>query len=197
MRLTITSILLFSFFAAQCQQADLIQFNIKRSQITKGGMTVLGGWAIGNIGTGALLMSGASGSDKYFHQMNVAWNAVNLGIAALGYAGAMREMKAKKGTDNYRTVLQQKKIENTLLLNAGLGLAYISTGLYLKEKSKNESDNPEMLKGFGDSVMLQGAFLFVFDVVLFFRHSKHAKALEPILTKLHFTGDQLGITWTF
>ncbi len=45
------------------------------------GMGILGGWALANITIGAYGWSQQSGQESYFHQMNLFWNTVNLGIA--------------------------------------------------------------------------------------------------------------------
>ena len=64
------------------QTISLEAFNQQRLDKQETGMLILGGWAIGNMVIGSALMGKREGEDRYFHQMNVAWNAVNLGIAA-------------------------------------------------------------------------------------------------------------------
>jgi hypothetical protein len=41
-------------------------------------------------------------------------------------------------------------------------------GLYLTERAKRPDVNSDQLKGFGRSIMLQGAFLMVFDLANYF-----------------------------
>ena len=56
-------------------------------------MLSLGSWASANIvGSGIGWARSYSEENKYFHQMNVMWNLVNLGLAIPGY------IKAKKTT---------------------------------------------------------------------------------------------------
>ena len=75
---------------AQTSDVNLEEINDKRLQLNQNGMKILGGWAAGNIVTGGIGMSKSYGSVKYFHQMNLAWNGVNLAIAGLGYFGSKK-----------------------------------------------------------------------------------------------------------
>jgi hypothetical protein len=80
------------------------------------------------------------------------------------------------------------------LLNAGLDVAYIATGFYLKERSKNSSSS-ERLRGYGNSLLLQGGFLLMFDVALYFIHQNNADLnLYPHLESLLVGGIGIGIT---
>ena len=187
----------FSFlaFAAWSQSDLLTNFNRDRLQRQKTGMMVLGGWAVGNLALGAALGSARSGEDKYFHLMNAGWGAVNLGIAALGYWGAVNTDPAS--FDLYQSVQEQHKLQKVLLFNAGLDVGYMLGGVYLMERSKNTEKNPERLKGFGKSIILQGAFLFTFDLVNHFVHAAHDSDLQPLLSSLYFSGDQIGLVLQF
>ncbi len=84
-------------------------------------------------------------------------------------------------------------IQSFLLLNAGLDVAYIATGFYLKERSKNSSSS-ERLRGYGNSLLLQGGFLLAFDVALYFIHQSNADLnLYPHLESLLVGGIGIGI----
>jgi hypothetical protein len=101
--------------------------------------------------------------------MNAIWNSVNLGIAAFGYFSAARMAAPSSAFEMYG---MQMGLDKTLLFNAGLDLAYVAGGFWLMERSKNTDKRPERLKGYGQSVVLQGAFLFVFDIALYALHQK-------------------------
>jgi hypothetical protein len=62
-----------------------------------------------------------------------------------------------------------QNLERTLIFNSGLDIAYIATGLYLRERGKNELNltRSEQFQGFGKSLMLQGGFLLVFDALFY------------------------------
>jgi hypothetical protein len=177
------------------QTDALFDFNQQRLNRQKTGMLVLGGWAAVNIAGGLALSQNADGADKYFHLMNAGWNGVNLAIAGFGYYAAM---KTDPGSfDLYQTINEQHKFQKILLFNAGLDIGYMAGGLYLMERSKNTDNNPEQLKGFGRSIVLQGAFLFAFDVVNHIVHSQHNPALEQLLGSIYFSGSAAGLVWQF
>lgn len=170
---------------------SLASFHQSRMNINKTAMLVLGGWAAGNILIGTYGNFKASGEAKYFHQFNAMWNVVNLGIAAFGYFNAVNSDPSSM--TNLEIIKDYNSLQNFLLLNAGLDVAYIATGLYLKERSKNSSSN-ERLRGYGNSLLLQGGFLLLFDVSLFFIHQNNANInLYPHLESFLAGGVGLGI----
>lgn len=139
-------------------------------------MLILVNWTVGNMVWGGIGASHTSGETKAFHQMNLYWNSVNLIIAGFGYWQATKETP---GTDFWATMESQQSIEKILLFNAGLDLAFISGGFYLKERGlRNEKDQ---LIGFGKSVILQGAFLLAYDGVMYSFHQTHSKELQEIM----------------
>ena len=186
-------LLLFSGFAniVMGQNPDLLDFNTQRLQINRTAMTVLGGWAIGNLASGALLTGQKTGKAKYFHQMNLGWGAINLGIAGFAYYSAVKTDPAS--FDLLNSFKEQEKITRILLFNAGLDLGYIMGGAYLRERAKNTTNNPERFAGFGESIMLQGAFLLIFDLAVFWVHHQHGKDLHPLIGGLSLSGN--GLSW--
>jgi hypothetical protein len=142
-------------------------------------MLVLGSWAAGNILAGAYGNFRASGEAKYFHQFNALWNSVNLGIAVFGYLDAV---SADPATMSAAAIIRDhSSLQSFLLLNAGLDVAYMTAGFYLRERAKNSS-NAGRLRGYGTSLLLQGGFLLLFDVTLYFIHAELASTgLFPYL----------------
>jgi len=133
------------------------------AQMQRTGMIVLGSWAVGNMAVGGIGMAQTQGVPHYFHQMNLLWNTVNLGIAVGGYLGAA---SMDPVTGSVEVLSQYNQFSKILLLNTGLDVAYVMTGLYLRERSGNVSKHSRRLKGYGNSLMLQGGFLLAFDLVL-------------------------------
>lgn len=180
---------------AQIPSNGLTDFNEWRLQRQKNGMLVLGTWAVGNIAIGAAFASRREGSTKYFHQMNAGWNAVNLGIAALGYLGAAKSDPASG--DLFLSIQEHHKIQKILLLNTGLDAAYMLGGAYLIERSKNTSKLPERLKGFGQSIVLQGGFLLLFDLAQYAVLASGNERIKPLLSGIRPVGNGVGWTLVF
>lgn len=119
---------------------------------------------------GANLVAGAIGwplSDEpawqAFHSMNLAWGAVNLAIALPSLVGHLRADPTKA---EVREVLKAEHgLQATLLLNLGLDVAYLTAGALLWERG--EFGDEPLLTGFGRSLIVQGAFLLVFDAVFY------------------------------
>jgi len=132
------------------------------SDLQQNGMLVLGSWAAGNFAVSGYQMTRTKGTTYYFHQMNVFWNTVNMAIAVGGYLGAnqLGDLSALELYDEYNN------FSKILLFNTGLDVAYVMTGLYLRERSGNVQKHSRRLKGYGNSLLLQGGFLFAFDLVL-------------------------------
>lgn len=158
--------------------------------LQKSGMIVLGTWAGLNIFSGSFGYFRSGNERKYFHQMNAAWNIVNLGIATFGYLGASNSAMDITASE---MIAEMSKFERILLINAGLDLAYIGTGAYLWNRGvKKGSDR---LLGYGKSVVLQGAFLLVFDTVLYLIHSPYTSELIRLSDQLSFTGTGFRISF--
>ena len=192
-----TVILLFLLFTSTkifSQNLTLPNFNQERNDLNRKGMVVLGSWAGANLITNGILLSNSTGSDKYFYQMNVYWNIVNGALAGLGVLGAKKNQRKLSA---FQSLEEQSSTEKTFLINTGLDAAYVMTGVYLLEKSKNSADNQDMLKGYGQSVILQGGFLLLFDGIMYGVHRSHLKKGKAIFENLTFTGNQVGFVYKF
>lgn len=174
----------------------LTDTNAQRLQLQKTGMITLGAWAVGNIAMGGIGMSQASGSRYHFHQMNLFWNVVNLGIAAGGYYGAASA--SPSGVTALHTLNEFHAFNKILLLNAGLDVAYMVGGLYLKERAKTATKRKNMLQGFGSSVIIQGGFLLAFDLVMYgMMNSKMNNFLESSGLTITASGGTVGLVYSF
>ncbi len=149
---------------------EFISFNQERLDINRKGMIVLGSWAAGNMIVSGWQYTQTEGQTRYFHQMNVFWNVVNAGIAGLGY---YQSIHGATGLSLIESMNEQNSIEKILLFNAGLDVAYIATGFFLKERAKVKTDKFDQFTGYGNSLLLQGGFLLVFDIVMHHLHVQH------------------------
>lgn len=174
---------------AQSLSETLTNYNQERIKLNSNGMYLLSGWAITNIAVGSIGYFNSSGRTKYLHQMNVGWNLVNLAIAGgalyqYGYADA-------SAFNLSQSMSEARSIENILLLNIGLNVGYIAGGGYLWERGNRKSSN--RLKGYGQSLLIQGGFLLLFDSALYFLNRSNNQELFSILEKVSIQGSQISI----
>ena len=140
---------------------DLEVINQTRLDYNKQGMLILVSWAVLNLLLGSIASFRTRGQSQAFHQMNAYWNVVNLGIAAFGFWQASQVAVL----NFWEVLLAQQEIEKILLANAALDFGYIALGLYLIERGRRTEKDKWL--GFGKSIVLQGAFLLLFDVILY------------------------------
>ncbi|MEE4215714.1 MAG: hypothetical protein V2I34_11655 [Bacteroidales bacterium] len=159
----VAALMLLSLTAsAQESFPDFYTQNIK---INNTGMYILGSWAVLNLATGAYGWSEYSGDRMYFHQMNLFWNVVNVSIAGFALYG---NYTTDTGSFSQQELMEKMlKTENILLINAGLDIGYIGTGFLLRHLSGKSDKRADLLKGYGSSLILQGGFLLVFDLILY------------------------------
>ena len=141
--------------------ADLEVINQTRLDYNLKGMLILGTWAVVNLILGALASFRTSGQTQAFHQMNAYWNVVNLGIAGFGFWQATQVA----ALNFWEVLVAQQQIEKVLLFNAALDFGYMAVGLLLIERGRRLEK--ERWMGFGKSILLQGAFLLLFDAILY------------------------------
>lgn len=174
--------------SAQISQNDSIQLPLpeavamERIDITRNYMTALGAWGLLNVVQGSISATNTVGPEHYFHQMSAYFNAVNVGIAAAGFLGIKKQLLK---TNTLTSEIQaQRQIQKILLINSALDVGYFATGLILRNVGIKNL-NPKT-QGYGGSIMLQGAFLLVYDLLQYGAHHKNGKKL----------GQKIGV-WSF
>jgi hypothetical protein len=183
--------LVFVIFSLGFLQAQTHEdFYTSSLDINKSGMYFLGGWALANMATGTYGWLRYDGEKKYFHQMNAAWNVVNAGIAVYALFDIAGTDISMLGADE----MMRKHIwsENLFLINVGLDILYMAGGAWLIHAAGKNEKRHDMFKGYGQSVILQGAFLFLFDLVKFGIQFNHRMNFTETTTNLGLTGN--GIT---
>jgi hypothetical protein len=181
-------------FSAVSQELSFSRFNYHREEINRKGMLALGSWATANIAVSTPLAFTTDNQWSYFNQMNIYWNLANLGIAVAGYLGAKKNRG--KTFDPFTTFEMQKASERIYLFNSGLDIAYMTTGLFLAELSNrvDGKNGEDILKGFGNSMILQGGFLLVFDIVMYLKHKNHGKQNIPkLFEKMEFSSSSVKV----
>jgi hypothetical protein len=172
---------------AQVDSSKLYEFNRSRNLRTTRGLQVLGGWSAVNLAGSGIMYFNTKGTDQYFHQMNVMFNGVNAVIVV-----ASLLPKDKNNVDLKRSIQWQSNTESTFIANAALDLLYSSGGLYLTERAKNDPKNHDRFKGWGNSLLLQGGFLFAFDTVMYVVHKRNGKKLYNLMDKVSISTSGLG-----
>lgn len=188
----LVQLLFCGWLHAQTNLINLEEINEKRLSINSSGMLVLGGWAVSNLFIGGIGMTQTSGTTKYFHQMNAAWNTVNLAIAGFGYYGLSNQ---STGIGLSETITEFHNFEKILLFNAGLDVGYMAIGAFLWERGLRK-DSTRMV-GYGQSMILQGGFLFVFDAVLYFLSRSESSRLIDSLNYIQVNGTALSLNIPF
>ena len=180
----------FSQPLADTNEMILLDVNNRQTNISRISMTSLNGWAISNIAIGSLAFDGAQGKDRYFHQMNVFWNVVNLSI---GIPGLIKTYKDRP-TDFESTYKYQKKLENVYLFNMGLDLGYVASGWALDNFGKTRTgDLGDRFKGYGNSLVLQGSYLFVHDLILYFLYKSNNDRLDLVWKNVTIKPAGIGV----
>lgn len=185
---------IFILISLQYTAQSVQKFNEERNQTDKRLMIGLGSWATTNfIASGIGWATVPNGEAHYFHQMNVMWNTVNIGLALPGYLKAKKANTALSFSETIRTQHQTEKI---FLINTGLDIGYMAGGLLLRSEAKTNSAKQDQFNGYGSSLLLQGGFLFVFDIVAYAIHNRHSKkSLEPMMNKIELSSTGLGLKW--
>ena len=175
-------------------QSDTLAFYKQTQKVNNRGMMVLGGWALTNITIGAFGMKNSTGEDKYFHQMNLLWNTVNVSIASYALiSGLSEDLMAYSQNELFA---KHEGLERILLINAGLDVLYIGAGAWMIKRSQSVTKRQALWKGYGRSVILQGGFLLVFDLILYgIQHSRKTRFLENV--EIQMGMNSIGLQVTF
>lgn len=186
------TVFIFNCGCLFAQTTTLPDWNTQRLKHTERSMWVLGTWAAGNIAVGAIGMSRSTAEAKAFHQMNLGWGLINAALAGSGIWTATHTDPAS--LDWLQSLEAQQRLQRIFLFNAGLDVGYMMTGLWMIERGKNTENRPERLRGFGKSILMQGAFLFVFDLGAFFYHQPLDKSIHIIKPTIGMSGLNLTIS---
>jgi hypothetical protein len=180
---------------AQTQSAATLQeITQRQAHLQRVSTWTLAGWSVANLAVSGIAMGQAQGSTKYFHEMNLYWNAVNVGIAGMGLL-SLRKKHASPTVSS--AVKEHYTLQKSLLLNTGLDFAYVTSGFWLMDKSKTEIDpiRNNRFRGFGQAVVVQGGFLLVFDLTNYFIHRSDNPRLHRLLDQVSLDGS--GISMKF
>ncbi|NOQ74101.1 MAG: hypothetical protein GQ574_18990 [Crocinitomix sp.] len=191
MRLLILLLLFLPIFSFG-QNLDV--YNQERLKLSENLMLGYASWSVANIGVSSVGWATTENEAKYFHQMNVMWNGVNLAFALPGY------FKARKTDPNgfslATTWKAQNKTEKIFLFNSALDVFYMTGGFYLKQRALLDVDNYHRYRGWGNSLIMQGGFLLFFDAAGVILHSIHRKnKLDGFWDKVQLSDNGAGLKY--
>lgn len=166
---------------------------MKHNKQVKAGMYSLLGWSLSNIAIGTAGNFSATGKTKYFHQFNAGWNLVNLGLASGGLISLRKKDFSSMG--NLALFDEVNKMSKVFLFNAGLDVGYMAFGAYLNERGQARRD--ERLVGFGNALLLQGSFLFAFDLLMYKLLNTNSRAMFNSMSALAPSSSGLGFVIRF
>lgn len=170
--------------------------NKARIRTNEHGMKALGAWGAVNLVSGVAGMLSAKDDEwKAFHEMNAIWGAVNGGIAIIGYAGSRKELQEQLSCS--KLLQRYEGTKRLYLINAGLDVLYVGTGALLWQHGDHTSSSPAMWRGFGKSLVVQGAFLFVFDNIMYASHVKRNSQWYRLVEGLCVTNNGVGLNYKF
>ena len=145
-------------------------------QVDRVAMGTLGSWAAVNLVAGT---AGAFALDdpraRAFAQGSAAWNVVNAGLAVGGLRAAQRRAEVAPSWPSL--ALEGERSRGVFLLNAGLDVGYMAAGLWLRERGLR-TESPQ-LQGYGDALLVQGGFLFAFDLTMVAVKARTDRPLAP------------------
>ena len=150
-------------FCLSVAPIDLPTWNAERLQTQGIGLGVLGGWAVGNIAVGAVGAALANDERvRWIHLGNLFWNTVNLALSVVGLAS---QWKTDPASLDAKQSLQASSSSGAVFgINAGVDLGYLASGAFLWQRG--EANRDSRMVGLGQALLLQGAFLLVFDTVM-------------------------------
>jgi hypothetical protein len=180
-------LLLFIFvnIYTSVSQTSLDEINQTRYKHSLNGMIAFSSWTGANLIAGTVGVLTTKGETQHFFEMNLYFNIVNLGLAIPGLIGAV---KAKRtGLSFEESVKEVQKVKTVYLVNGVLDLTYITAGFLLREMSRNNSNDIQLknrLAGYGNSLIVQGSFLLIYDFIEFGVHAINGKRLDEHWDKI-------------
>ncbi|WP_018630136.1 DUF6992 family protein [Niabella aurantiaca] len=186
----------FCFSQAQQNHAwNIDALHQQRIETNRRGMWVLSGWGVVNMGSGIIGALSTNNTEvKAFHTMNALWGVVNTGIGVLGLMRVKKEKNlSPSDADKYRAYKNVKKL---YAINGGLDLLYMGTGVFLRSRA-GHAKNPARNRGYGNALLVQGAGLLLFDVVMCGSHQKRNGSWKHAAPEFAATENGVGMVYHF
>jgi len=200
MKAIILSLLLIALSALSVLSAQTISsddWNRDRLLKEQKAMKILAIWGSVNVTTGVVGSIHYNDKElKIFSLSNAGFGAVNTILGITGIRQTKEHLNTLPSLEQGYEDL--RKTRNILLVNAGLDVGYIITGLILRETYSFQAsfNDPPALgqRGLGSSLIVQGGALLLFDSITAWQLSKSQIHISPVLTP---NGAGLGFQTNF
>lgn len=114
-------------------------------------------WGLASVAAGLLIARSRAPFRRALGWQSAGWGAIDSLIAVFGLWSAARKQKRATPED---AAAQARSLRKLLLLNTALDVGYVAGGGALAAASRPRSAN----RGHGLAIVVQGLFLFVFDL---------------------------------
>ena len=118
-------------------------------------------WAASSIGIGVTLSRGDAFKRGVGEQF-IGWGLVNAAIALFGQRGASRRRQQPGAEAPETQAAERRKLSRLLWINTALDVVYVMGGLLAV---RNRGAQDPRWRGRGVGIMIQGGFLFFFDLI--------------------------------
>ncbi len=130
-------------------------------------------WNAANIAAG-LALARREGVMRGIAGQAIGWGAINTGIALGGmFFTQRRKQSIPDPYDQAVMAKERRSLLRLLWINAGLDILYMMGGGRL---AQTRGKSNRMMRGTGYGIVIQGALLFVFDIVHAILLGKHHEA---------------------
>jgi len=120
-------------------------------------------WAGLNVGLGLWLQQRRNKFWRGVAMQAISWGAINAGIAVVGKRATTFRLRRQDAPYARETVRKEERnLSRALWINAGLDVLYMIGGVAL---AFTRGRRDRLMRGNGWGIVVQGGFLFVFDVV--------------------------------
>ncbi len=155
-------------------------------------------WGSANALGGLALVWATNRSQRsarwHFGGMSAGWGVVNVGIATAGLLGS-----SAPPTDLTAVLAAERQFHDILLFNLGLNVAYSAVGATMLGAGYRGVSNGGRWRGFGTSLVLQGAGLLVLDGIAFFASRTRLANLlsQQVDLSLHVQPSRIALALQF
>ena len=119
------------------------------------------GWNVINFFAGLILGRSSDAEQRGIASQAVGWAVINFAIAIFGGRATHKRAVKPDAMEAATQAKESRNLRRLLWLNAGLDVGYMLGGLWFANR---ETARP-FRRGIGIGITIQGALLFVFDVV--------------------------------